>query len=685
MSTRCFQSHHVNNRRAFGGYAWAAGDESARPPLLTREIYERRAAQFESKQKATYGSMGVVGRSTLCQLPYFDIIEHTLLDMMHITEGVVGSHLVNLIKGGRMPSKPARVKDTPLDLHYALVPNPDDPRRIKDKPTDEAGLTQLMKKNVDMFLSYSRLAAQTKQELSAAGRKDSDLTIQVGDRQGVNKDYLWSQAVDAFMATQFNHFRINLGDSADLKCLEQAYTSLQLPSHVAPAAKAPFQRSGQLTAHHWVNFAKVYGKYLLAHLPMGTRMTAGFRDSVRDVLDLMALCLHPVATKAVKAWTDGKVEDVLDKFEAEWPSTEHALVLHLLVFHMPRTIQRWGPVRHYWCFPFERMIGKLASTIKSRKHPEVNLVNRYLLSIATAKFDTVAAGDSEYQQAHPLTVPAYAVNSDTQADCVLQFPAHEKKRHVSMLTDIVTDHVRQRVYVHMLGVDVAAVLGQRLSSQHEIIAHRSKVRVGRWAYGCTKLKAARQTKGDSRWFNIRAKHVPHLTLDLLQQHARSERVKERAHVWRAGHPQTVAEEARTSAHMPDRRRWVSEAEWADGNMLVYGCIDYFATMRIVGCTTAEPVVGDELLNSKLKMLVDGVFRLAKVDLYLSLTTDAWGYPALLLQADKLRYPLHPEQHDCKDYKFIEWVPVHLLEAPVGVAPAPYNSNEWVVLPLEACC
>ena len=42
---------------------------------------------------------GVLGRSALHDLPYFNMIRDTVLDMMHVTSGVVGHHLVLLTQG----------------------------------------------------------------------------------------------------------------------------------------------------------------------------------------------------------------------------------------------------------------------------------------------------------------------------------------------------------------------------------------------------------------------------------------------------------------------------------------------------------------------------------------------------------------------------------------------------------
>ena len=54
------------------------------------------------------------------------------------------------------------------------------------------------------------------------------------------------------------------------------------------------------------------------------------------------------------------------------------------------------------------MIGKLSSTIKSRRYPEENLLNRYLRRIATIELgsdDAEEDADDDDEHNHPLIVP----------------------------------------------------------------------------------------------------------------------------------------------------------------------------------------------------------------------------------------------------------------------------------------
>jgi cell division septum initiation protein DivIVA len=46
--------------------------------------------------------LGVVGRSALYDIPYYDPIRDNVLDMMHLTSGVIGRHLVKLLTGERL-------------------------------------------------------------------------------------------------------------------------------------------------------------------------------------------------------------------------------------------------------------------------------------------------------------------------------------------------------------------------------------------------------------------------------------------------------------------------------------------------------------------------------------------------------------------------------------------------------
>jgi hypothetical protein len=293
----------------YGGYSDLSDDR--RPPLMTHAKYLDRAKRWaqlnarsfnsaEAKKETLWNEcFSVNGHSILTELgPEFDIVDDTLLDMMHIGQGVVSGHIIPMLK------TPAR-----LSGH------------------DE--------KHPELVVHRARYC------IPQAGRDK----------------------------------------------LEAYYKEIQAPIGIAPMSKAPFQRSGEMTAHHWLNFTKVYGKYLFvehfgkldatiqaefeplpdprltsqAHLRKEIERRANLpppdNPSLRALcrlLDILELCYRSHATAEVKKATAVQIREFADHVEQLIPITEHAIVLHNLFFHIPATIKRWGPTRGYWCFPFER-------------------------------------------------------------------------------------------------------------------------------------------------------------------------------------------------------------------------------------------------------------------------------------------------------------------------------------------
>lgn len=96
----------------YGRYAQLAMGEQ--PPLRT--LVDTIANGNKAAEMARAGdvdgqkSAGVKGRSSLLKLSYFDITTDCTLDMMHITSGVVGRHLVKLITGARLKGSVSAAK-----------------------------------------------------------------------------------------------------------------------------------------------------------------------------------------------------------------------------------------------------------------------------------------------------------------------------------------------------------------------------------------------------------------------------------------------------------------------------------------------------------------------------------------------------------------------------------------------
>lgn len=95
----------------YGSYADISEDDP--PELRTHDSIRSDADEFEQmvlecdgdrKQPDASNTRGVNGLSPLHRLEYFDIATMTLLDMMHLTSGVYGRHLMHLITGDRIKS-----------------------------------------------------------------------------------------------------------------------------------------------------------------------------------------------------------------------------------------------------------------------------------------------------------------------------------------------------------------------------------------------------------------------------------------------------------------------------------------------------------------------------------------------------------------------------------------------------
>jgi cobalamin biosynthesis Mg chelatase CobN len=122
----------------------------------------------------TAQSHGVIGRSALLRLPYFDIIKHSLLDMMHLTSGVVGRHLVPMTQGKRVGQALATE-----DRRAAAEQAQDEKKAAKEKAATQKRAT-------------AALAAET-----AAARKEARKSPAAKARAAEKVDYQSHQRVRA--------------------------------------------------------------------------------------------------------------------------------------------------------------------------------------------------------------------------------------------------------------------------------------------------------------------------------------------------------------------------------------------------------------------------------------------------------------------------------------------------------
>lgn len=276
---------------------------------------------------------------------------------------------------------------------------------------------------------------------------------------------------------------------------------IQSPTGIC-SGRLPFTRTGELTAHHCVNFAKVYGKYVLSQKYQGDAL-----ETLCQILDLLRLCLSSTLTPDVLSRVRVSARQVATLFSRFLPDTEKAIIFHLFVFHVPDTLAEWGPCRGYWCFPYERMIGWLARAATQPNQPELTIIRRYMQSVDT--FRNIFSRRTQEEELldrgeHPL-VPVDAVHSYADQHRVF-YPGLTK--HNSRYADVGTSHVRDKFLKPMFGTAVAdANIGN--GSNLLIRTFDGAVQIGLWKYRCqAREDNCLVRRARSSWFRIKAKHVP---------------------------------------------------------------------------------------------------------------------------------------------------------------------------------
>lgn len=277
------------------------------------------------------------------------------------------------------------------------------------------------------------------------------------------------------------------------------------------------------------------------------------------------------------------------------------------------------------------MIGKLSSTIKSRKYPEVNLVNRYIRSIATQHgFDVAEDGDDD---AHPL-VNGSARNS-TMSETAVTWPVLNRNNSKVTKAPPIISHAegaRADRLVPFLGSAVCDQFSPLRSSDYTMKNVYTPVRVGRWLYGVKVREDKRlSVKTVSSWFKILASNVPNYEVTPTWQYA------------------------------------IDHPVWT----YLYGQIFNFAELRVGGWR-------------------DEPFQLARVSLYsVYHIFEHTGYPMIRTNQAIDRQKKIDETREGGDRESIYYVHVKDLIATVAVAPVPDNDPthfgrsqfHFIVLPI----
>jgi hypothetical protein len=362
------------------------------------------AASKELTRVRKEESRNVKGRSALCDLPYFDIVEDTPLDMMHINKNVAES-IVKLLKfqrvvtaaksqaakktererkakAKRQSAKSIRHHQEAVSVRIAAAAIAADSDWLDDDTAVAADPGDVSSPEEDSDLDddseHEEVEVEAPAEPGAVDVMediDGDLELVVGpldeDGGGAAGAAAAASTPRSDVAERRNQRARFCVSEPCYRALEtHSYDAIEAPTAVAPASKHPFVRTGDMTSHDWIGFTRCYGKYLLQQQFERVSMRAPASGELEHpdhegyktlcaLLEFLELCLRGHVTAAVKV----RIAELLPELEARvgkyLPEREHTIVIHTLLYHIPATLNRWGPARGTWAFPFERYVARL--------------------------------------------------------------------------------------------------------------------------------------------------------------------------------------------------------------------------------------------------------------------------------------------------------------------------------------
>jgi hypothetical protein len=161
------------------------------------------------------------------------------------------------------------------------------------------------------------------------------------------------------------------------------------------------------------------------------------------------------------------------------------------------------------CFSI-RFIGKLSDSIKSRKHPEVNLANWYVRTVATRHNGFNSEAFEQENPLHPL-IPVGSVQSIMDDQEIVNWP--ERTKHNSRYSPFHgknSHNARLRIMLPLLGQEICDLNKAKPNYYSLVDFDKQSIQVGRWTYGLKLVEDKRKTGATrSSWFRIKVKHVPH--------------------------------------------------------------------------------------------------------------------------------------------------------------------------------
>ena len=325
---------------------------------VLRNILLLLAQDPTNGKKALVAFTSETGIHEICvlwRLPNFDIVDDIMSDAMHIISGIIGRHLFPMLKGQRIPNKSRKQKNQE--------------QKQEQKIADDLAELQ------------SQLLAR-----QANGIQDLDIDTKVDDvryqpEAPINIDEEQEQSVSASLKARREdvirkHKQYCL-TKAEQRGIDDLYKSLKLPhSWYMSPSHLPMQRTGTLKCREWQTIVEHLLPTLLRCMcddPERRELYRFLCKFCRVISSLIAKEQVFTGPKDSRYW---RVVRVLCDFERLVPETEHCQMLMQLL-KLAKDVRCWGNAQQFIMYPIERDMGKVARIVKSKKHPETNIIRYF--------------------------------------------------------------------------------------------------------------------------------------------------------------------------------------------------------------------------------------------------------------------------------------------------------------------
>lgn len=137
--------------------------------------------------------------------------------------------------------------------------------------------------------------------------------------------------------------------------------------------------AGKLKADEWRILATIYLPIALISMwgidipSSSTKSEKEEAQKFRRVLDHTMLLVSCIWLACARTMTEGRIQAYLSNM-TEYVANLRSIhpnarftSIHHIALHLPKFLRLFGPVRSWWCFPFERLIGQLQRTMSNHK------------------------------------------------------------------------------------------------------------------------------------------------------------------------------------------------------------------------------------------------------------------------------------------------------------------------------